>query len=84
MDAMKYRRVRVQGGTYFFTLVTNERRKIFNYAEVAKVFVDEMQKVQQAHPFQNVALAILPDHLHTIWTLPDLTLEMQNKAPKGE
>jgi len=27
--------------------------------------------VKEAHPFKIDAIVILPDHLHTIWTLPD-------------
>ena len=29
-----------------------------------------MKKVQNKHPFCVVAIVILPDHLHAVWTLP--------------
>jgi putative transposase len=31
---------------------------------------DSIRKVRRAHPFEIVAMVILPDHLHAIWTMP--------------
>ena len=59
---MRYRRVKIEGATYFFTLVTHERRKLFNDPELARI--------QARHPFEQVAFVVLPDHLHAIWQLP--------------
>jgi putative transposase len=29
-----------------------------------------IQKVKAMHPFHIEAIAVLPDHLHALWTLP--------------
>ena len=67
---MQYRRTDVKGGTYFFTVNLVNRK--------STLLIDEFDQLRQAfnvvkkrHPFKLDALVILPDHLHTIWTLPD-------------
>ena len=64
-----YRRNRVTGGTYFFTVNTLERKK--------SLLVDHIEELRQAirhtkrkKPFHIDAWVILPDHMHCIWTLP--------------
>jgi putative transposase len=66
---MRYRRLENAGGYYFFTVVTEGRRPIL---------VDEIERLKRAfrvtrerHPFVMDALVVLPDHLHTIWRLPE-------------
>ena len=65
-----YRRYFVEGGTYFFALVTAERVPLFGAARARSV----LGRVMRAHccetPFETVAIVLLPDHLHAIWTLP--------------
>ena len=65
-----YRRYRVKGGTYFFTVNLVERKKKL-LTEHIDVLRTAFHAVKQAHPFQIEAVVILPDHLHTIWTLPE-------------
>ena len=67
---MKYRRAKVQGGTYFFTLVTYKRIKIFNKPENVSLLRSSIKKVMSKHPFRIDAFVLLPDHLHCVWTLP--------------
>ena len=65
-----YRRWRVSGGTYFFTLVTHERRS-FLVDDIARhALRDALRVVRLRRPFSIHAIVLLPDHLHTIWTLP--------------
>lgn len=65
-----YRRWRVSGGTYFFTVVTHERRP-FLTADVARQSLREAFRiVRSRRPFCIDAIVLLPDHLHSIWTLP--------------
>jgi putative transposase len=65
-----YRRNYVPGGTYFFTLVTYHRRPILT-DELARSHLREVLRTEQAaRPFQITAIVLLPDHLHTVWTLP--------------
>ncbi len=67
-----YRRTWLPGGTYFFTLVTNQRRPIFYEAQAREALRGAFQwGMEKAGPFQLDALCLLPDHLHCIWTLPE-------------
>ena len=68
---MRYRRIRIEGGTYFFTVVTYKRRSLLERAEAVATLMNAVDGVQSAHPFELVAHVILPDHLHMLWTLPD-------------
>src|SRR5712691_5973790 len=66
-----YRRNFVPGGTYFFTVVTHERRKLFVNEPVRVLLRTAMQTVRGKFPFTITAMVLLPDHLHCIWTLPE-------------
>ncbi|WP_075075077.1 REP-associated tyrosine transposase [Longilinea arvoryzae] len=68
---MKYRRLLIPGGTYFFTLVTHQRKRIFHIPQHVDLLRESRRQVQTRHPFTIVAAVILPDHLHMIWTLPE-------------
>lgn len=68
----EYRRIYIRGGTYFFTLVTYERQKIFSRPENRSLLLDTIIHVRTFHPFTMVAYCILPDHIHLIWTLPEI------------
>lgn len=64
-----YRRVRVPGGTYFFTvnLLERHRRLLVERIDVLRLAFAE---ARAARPFFVVAAVVLPDHLHCVWTLP--------------
>ncbi|HLA84883.1 MAG TPA: transposase [Thermoguttaceae bacterium] len=65
-----YRRAYVPGGTFFFTVVTDGRRKLFEDAHAREILGDVMRQAINRFPTKIVAIVLLPDHLHTIWTLP--------------
>ena len=65
-----YRRYFVPGGTYFFTLVMQGRATVFLDARARKILGDVLRECQEKHPFTVVAMVLLPEHLHCIWTLP--------------
>ena len=67
---MLYRRCRIKGGTYFFTVVTYNRRKILCESENVNLLRSAFRSVMEKHPFHIDAIVILPDHMHCIWTLP--------------
>ena len=67
---MRYRRAKVKGGTYFFTVVTHKRVKIFTQSDNIELLRQAFRKVIKRHPFKIDAFVLLPDHLHCIWTLP--------------
>ncbi|MFI3119177.1 MAG: transposase [Methylococcaceae bacterium] len=68
---MHYRRVYIEGGCYFFTVVTEKRRKIFSDEDNVKRLRAAFKSVMQKRPFVIDAAVVLPDHLHFIWTLPE-------------
>jgi len=68
---MKYRRIFFPGGTFFFTVVAFDRRKIFTEEHVIVSLRQAFRTVQKRHPFKIEAAVILPDHLHMIWSLPE-------------
>jgi putative transposase len=64
-----YRRNFVSGGTYFFTVTLRDRR--------SRVLVDHVDLLREAfrdvrreRPFILDAIVVLPEHLHTVMTLP--------------
>jgi putative transposase len=67
---MEYRRIRQEGGTYFFTVNLAERSSTLLVDRVDDLR-HAVRTVKQRHPFDIVAWVVLPDHLHAIWTLPD-------------
>ncbi|MBN2256595.1 MAG: transposase [Anaerolineaceae bacterium] len=67
---MRYRRIFLPGGTFFFTVVTYQRRPLFNSHTNIERLSRAIEKVRRSHPFTIIAQVILPDHLHTIWELP--------------
>ena len=64
-----YRRNRVPGGTYFFTVNLLERRSGL-LVEHIDAFREAVRQVRARRPFHIDAWAVLPDHTHCIWTLP--------------
>jgi len=68
---MQYRRAKIKGGTYFFTVVTYQRRRFLCQPENVKLLRNAFRHVMQEYKFKIDALVLLPDHLHCIWTLPD-------------
>lgn len=66
-----YRRARIPGGTYFFTVVTHKRIGYFEDPDNVTRLRDAFRFVLRSRPFRIDAAVVLPDHLHMIWTLPD-------------
>ena len=66
-----YRRIRVPGGSYFFTLVAHDRRPVLVNENVRAALRAAVQAVREEHPFYVEAWVLLPDHLHCMWRLPE-------------
>jgi putative transposase len=64
-----YRRNRVPGGTFFFTVNLYDRRSRLLTANI-DALRDAVRQVRARAPFHIDAWVVLPDHLHSIWTLP--------------
>jgi len=66
----RYRRANIKGGALFFTLALADRSSDLLLRQIDRLRAAYKQ-VQGQLPFETVAICILPDHLHTIWSLPD-------------
>ena len=66
----QYRRVKLSGGTFFFTVAIANRRDDLLVRQIERLR-RVYHEVQLRHPFQTIAICILPDHLHAIWSLPE-------------
>ena len=67
---MRYRRMYAQGGCYFFTLALQDRKQdllVRHIDSLRQAFAE----VRQRHPFEIIAVCILPDHLHLLIELPE-------------
>jgi putative transposase len=65
-----YRRYRIEGGTYFFTVNLLQRYPndlLVRHIELLRTAVRE---VRENWVFHIDAWVILPDHMHCVWTLP--------------
>lgn len=67
---VQYRRNRVLGGTYFFTVTLRDRRAttLVDYIDDLRV---AFRETRRKRPFVIDAMVVLPDHLHALWTLPE-------------
>ena len=65
----RYRRAKIEGGTFFFTVTLAARPSDLLVCEVGR-FRSAYRAVQAKKPFQTDAICILSDHLHAVWTLP--------------
>jgi putative transposase len=67
---VNYRRNLVPGGTYFFTVTLRDRSSRLLTEHIGSLR-GAIRDVKRKHPFRIDAVVILPEHLHTIWTLPE-------------
>jgi putative transposase len=65
-----YRRNRIEGGCYFFTVNLLERKHNQFLVNRIDILRDVVKRVRNLHPFHIDGWVILPDHMHCIWTLP--------------
>jgi putative transposase len=64
-----YRRNRVPGATYFFTVNLRDRRSDLLVTQIGALR-EAVRDVRRQLPFQIDAWVVLPDHMHCLWTLP--------------
>ena len=65
-----FRRWSVPGGTYFFTQVTDRRVRFLTCDLARSLLRRAIGDTRRRWPFEIKAWVLLPDHLHTIWSLP--------------
>jgi putative transposase len=75
---VRYRRNFVPGGTFFFTLTLDDRRSsvLVNYVALLRA---AFRETRNERPFTIDAIVILPDHLHTVMTLPPDDPDFSNR-----
>jgi putative transposase len=64
-----YRRNRVPGGIFFFTVNLFDRRSNLLVTQI-DALRDAVRRVGLRTPFRIDAWVVLPDHMHCLWTLP--------------
>ncbi len=64
-----YRRNFLPGGSFFFTVNLLERRSDLLVRHI-DLLREAVRRIRRTHPFHIDAWAVLPDHMHCVWTLP--------------
>jgi putative transposase len=67
---VNYRRAKIAGSTYYFTLTLRDRKSDL-FVKHVDLLREAMKNVHERQLFTINAIVIMPEHLHTIWTLPD-------------
>ena len=62
----EYRRAKVNGGTYFFTVVTFRRERFLCDPDVRPVLRAAIDATRAEYPFVVDAFILLPDHLRCL------------------
>src|SRR5829696_10256946 len=66
----QYLRAKFPGGTFFFRVAIADRNDDLLVREIERLR-DAYRSIQQRRPFQTIAICVLPDHLHAIWSLSE-------------
>jgi putative transposase len=74
----EYRRIRIKGGCYFFTVTLADRNSDLLIREVGRLR-ESYRTASQRLPFETIAICILPNHLHAIWQLPERDVEYSKR-----
>ncbi len=66
----RYRRPKLAGGTFFFTVALADRSSDLLVRHIERLRAS-YRAAQERQPFETIAICILPDHLHAVWSLPE-------------
>jgi putative transposase len=64
-----YPRNFVPGSTFFFTVTLADRRAALLTDRIDALGA-AFRQCRALHPFETIAIVVMPEHLHCIWTLP--------------
>ena len=70
-------------GTYFITTSTYGRRRLFQTAATAELFLETLQHYRREGHYKLHAFVAMPDHVHLILTPQQITLERAMGLIKG-
>src|SRR5216684_3165207 len=65
----RYRRASINGGLFFFTVTLADRSSDLLVRQIERLR-GVYASVQKRHPFETVAICVLHDHIHAVWSLP--------------
>ena len=66
-----YVRTYLPGGSFFFTVVTHQRKRVFVNDATVDHLRNVVRDVRLQLPFTVDAWVVLPNHIHAVWTLPE-------------
>jgi REP element-mobilizing transposase RayT len=70
-------------GTYFVTSATFNRRRLFQVAANAELFLEVLQKYRREDHFKLHAFVVMPDHIHLLLTPQCASIERVVGLIKG-
>jgi putative transposase len=70
-------------GTYFVTSVTSGRRRLFQIAVNAELFLETLQAYRRQGHYKLHAFVVMPDHIHLLLTPQGETVERVMGLIKG-
>jgi len=69
---MNIRRYHIEG-IYFITTVTKNRMPLFGDSDAIELLFDVLRNVKRKHPFDSIAYCIMPDHIHLMLKVTDVS-----------
>ena len=70
-------------GTFFISTQTWNRRRLFQQATNAELFLETLQHYRREGHYKLHAFVVMPDHIHLLLTPQDITLERAVMLIKG-
>src|ERR1700677_2384374 len=70
-------------GTYFVTSITSGRRRLFQVAANAELFLETLQTYRHQGHYKLHAFVVMPDHIHLLLTPQGETIERVMGLIKG-
>src|SRR6185312_4219843 len=75
---VNYRRLKLINSYYFFTVTLRDRDSDFLVKHITEL-KESIRRVKNEFPFKIEAIVILPEHLHTIWLLPEKDVDYSER-----
>jgi putative transposase len=70
-------------GTFFVTSATYNRRRLFQVAANAELFLETLQQYRREGHYKLHAFVVMPDHIHLLLTPQGITIERAVGLVKG-